>query len=118
MRELMQEREARTSLEKQLEGAVAENKSCNAQLEALQEEIIRLRSASSVDSLCDNAESCKRLQVRRLDKKICHSPTLPPSPSFTYLLMLGYIWCPEICSCTFCSNQKRYWVEAKASNWI
>nr|XP_054750229.1 nck-associated protein 5-like [Lytechinus pictus] len=62
MRELMQEREARSSLEKQLEGAVAENKSCNAQLEALQEEIIRLRSASSVNSLCDNAESCKRLQ--------------------------------------------------------
>lgn len=66
MRELMQEREARTCLEKQLEGAVAENKSCNAQLEALQEEIIRLRSASSVDSLCDNAESCKRLQVSRI----------------------------------------------------
>ena len=65
MRELVQEREARLSLEKQLEGALAENKTCNDQLEALQGEIARLRStSSSVDSLCDNVESCTRLQVR------------------------------------------------------
>ena len=75
MRELVQEREARLSLEKQLEGALAENKTCNDQLEALQGEIARLRStSSSVDSLCDNVESCTRLQVRveRLHWKLCN----------------------------------------------
>ncbi|XP_071492241.1 uncharacterized protein [Diadema antillarum] len=64
MRELLQEREARSSLEKQLEGALAENKTCNAQLEALQGEIARLRSAASLNSLCDNADSCINERLR------------------------------------------------------